>query len=108
MARAKDVGRPVEHYALQLADDALIAPPRILAGKPHDQSSNVRRDRWSTGRAPIGPAFGDQEAVPTEERRWRDHKRRPADARQQPACGAQKYPVGGPKRRPSDVAAQHG
>jgi len=94
--------------ALQLADDALIAPPRILAGKSHNQSSNVRRDRWSTGRSPIGPAFGYQEPVPTEEGRGRDHQRRTADARQQPACGGQEYPVGGPKRRPTDLAAQYG
>ena len=55
----------------------------------------------------MGAAFGYQEAVPTEERRRRDHKRRPADARQQPACGGQEYPVGGPKRRPPDLAAQY-
>jgi hypothetical protein len=29
-------GRDHDVKALQLADDALIAPPRVLAGKPHD------------------------------------------------------------------------
>jgi hypothetical protein len=27
---------------------------------------------------------------------------------QQPACGRQEHPVGGPKRRPPDLTAQHG
>src|SRR6478609_1317872 len=43
--------------AFHLADDPMITPPRILAGKPHDQRSNVGGDRWSTRRTHVGPAF---------------------------------------------------
>ena len=43
-------------HALQLADDARVAPPRVFAGQPHDQRSNARVDRRSTGRSGIGPA----------------------------------------------------
>jgi hypothetical protein len=46
---------------LQLADDTLIAPPRILPGKPHDQRSNLRRDGWSTRWTRIGPTLRDDE-----------------------------------------------
>jgi len=49
--RAKDLldRRRRDHDAetLQLTDDALIAPPRILARKSHDQRPNICRDRWS-------------------------------------------------------------
>ena len=93
--------------ALQLADDPLIAPPRILPGKPHNQCANVRWDRWSTGWSRIGPALGDQAPVPPEERRRRDDKHRPVDAGQQPACCRQEHPVGGPKRGTPDLPAKH-
>ena len=55
----------------------------------------------------MGPSLRDQEPVPPEERRRRDDKCRPIDARQQLACGRQEHPVSGPKRRLPDLAAQH-
>jgi hypothetical protein len=72
-------GRDHHADALQLADDPLIAPPRILPGKPHNQCADVCWDRWSTGWSRIGPAPGDQQPVPPEERRRRDDKHRPVD-----------------------------
>jgi len=62
-----DVGGRDHHAdALQLAHDPLVAPPRILPGKPHDQCTNVRRDRWSTLWSFIGAPVRDQEPVPPE------------------------------------------
>jgi hypothetical protein len=64
----------------QLANDTLMAPPRILACEPHDQHANVRADRRSTRRSRISPALRHQATLATQERRWRHEKQRPADA----------------------------
>ena len=44
--------------------------------------------------------------MPTQERRWRHEKQRPADARQASARSRQEQSVGRPKRRLPNVTAQ--
>jgi hypothetical protein len=91
----------------QLADDALVAPARILARESQDQLSDLAADRWPTNLTRICPAPRDQPAVPAKQCRWRDDKGPPARSRQQPAGGSEEDSIGGPQRRPGDLAAQH-
>ena len=46
--------------------------------------------------------------MPAHERVGRDEERTPALAREDPARGGQKRPVGGPKRGPRNLATQDG
>jgi hypothetical protein len=45
--------------------------------------------------------------MPAHQRVGRDEERTPARAREQPARGGQKRPVGEPKRGPRDLAPQY-
>ena len=96
----------VDSEAFQLAYDALIAPPRILPCEPHDQHANLRADRRSTRRSRISPSLRHQATMPTQERRWRHEKQRPADAWPASARSRQEQSVGRPKRCLPNVTAQ--
>ena len=54
----------------QFATDAEIAPPGVLPRQPQDQLAELRRERWTTGTAPLaegGPFVADQVAVPAQQ-----------------------------------------
>jgi hypothetical protein len=92
--------------ALQLAHNALIAPPRIFPCQANDQRSTLFGDRRTTRLPRVGPVLGHHPAVPTQECRRRDQKHRPIDTRQQLARRRQEPSIGRPKRRSTDVTTQ--
>jgi len=83
-----------EPKPLQLANDSLIAPARILPGQPQDQFAEFRVERWATGPLRICPTLGNQAPMPGQQRLRRDDQRRPPSARQQPARGREEETVG--------------
>jgi hypothetical protein len=87
-------GRHGEPKPLQLADDAWVAPARILPGQPQDQFAEFRVERWATGSLRICPTLGYQAPMPGQQRLRRDDQRRPPSAREQPARGREEEPVG--------------
>ena len=72
-----------------------------------DHSSHARVDRRSTARSGIGPTLRNQSSMKTQQCRRRDQEGTPRDARQQPTRSRQEQSVGRPKRRPTNLPAQH-
>ena len=87
--------------------DALVAPARVLAGKPDDQLLDVVRERGPShvgGR--VGPTPADHAPVPAQ--RLRLHQEhRPARPWEQPAERREQRPVGGLQPGPWMLATQH-
>ena len=100
-------GRDRNAQPAQLADDALVAPARILAGQAQHQLSDLAADRRPTDATGIGPAAAHQPPMPAKQRRRCDDKRPPARSRQQPAGGSKEDSIGRPQPRPSNLTAQH-
>src|SRR5215207_11763500 len=73
--------RYINTEALQLADDALIAPARVLMCQPNNQNPNVTADPRATRASDVGPPVRHQAAVPVQQRGRRNEKRGPFDAR---------------------------
>jgi hypothetical protein len=72
-------GRHPNAKPQQLAVDALVAPPRVLAGKPHDQPLHLVSDRRpSLAGGRVGPAPGHHAPMPAQQRLRRDQEHRPA------------------------------
>src|SRR5439155_2442273 len=92
----------------KLADDPLIAPPRILTRKPQHQLTNLLRDRRPARPPPrVRPPFPHKLAMPTKQRVRANEERRPARPAQQPASRGQEHPVGLLQPRPCDLPAQN-
>jgi hypothetical protein len=87
-------GGDCDAEAVQLTDDPLVAPTRILARQAQHQLAYIAADRRSTTPTAVGPPAGDEASVPAEERRRRDQKRPPARSRQQPTGSSQEDPIG--------------
>jgi hypothetical protein len=63
----------------QLPADALVAPPWVLGGQPHDQGLHLLGNRWPA--APlrwVAPASAHHAPVPSKQRLGRDHEDRPS------------------------------
>jgi len=67
----------------ELANDPQVAPPRILARQPHDDLPDLIADGRTT-QLGIGPPATHQIAMPTQDRRRRNHERRPSNSGKQP------------------------
>jgi hypothetical protein len=94
--------------ACDLADDPLVAPARVLAGKTKHQCTNLLRDRGPTRcLSGVRPAFPHKLAMPAKQRVWTNEERRPARPAQQPAGGSQEHPVALVQPRASDLAAKN-
>jgi hypothetical protein len=91
----------------QLALDAAVSPPWVLARQPQHQLAHTDR-RLRTARAPvrIRPTARDQLAVPAQQRRRRDEERRPRPPRQHPTERSQQSPISRPKLRTSHLALE--
>jgi hypothetical protein len=91
----------------QFADDAQVAPTRILAGEPQDQLAHLTADRRPTrGAMRIGPAPSDQPAMPGQERLRLHEEGVPGAARQNTAARRQEQAVVRPQPRPRDLTAK--
>jgi hypothetical protein len=90
----------------ELAVDPLVAPPRILASKPHDQLLRlVGYRRPSMGGGGVGPAPADHAPVPAQQRLGLHQEHRPARPWEQPAQRRKQRPVGGLQAGPWMLAA---
>jgi hypothetical protein len=58
---------------VQLADDPLVAPARILARQAKNQLTDLAAD-WGRPIRPVRPAARDETAVPTQQRRRRNEE----------------------------------
>jgi hypothetical protein len=101
-------GRHATAKAQQLAVDALVAPSRVLAGKPDDELLDVVRERRpSHAGARVGPAPANHAPVPAQQRLGLHQEHRPARPWQQPAERREQRSVGGLQPGPGVLAAQH-
>jgi hypothetical protein len=91
----------------KLADDPLIAPPRVLTCEAQHQPADLAADRRPADSTWIRPALRHQPPVPAKQRRRGDEKRPPTRSRQQPARGGEEDSILGPQLRPSDLTTQH-
>jgi hypothetical protein len=101
--------RHADAELLQLADDAEIAPPRVLTGQPADQRHRLagkKRTSWVAMR--VGPALLDQRAMPAEDRLGRDEERTPALPRHKTSQERDECTVGPGETRTADLAAKYG
>ena len=112
-ARAsKDVGhaalRDRDAELLQLADDAQIAPARVLPCQADDQLDRL----FGKGRPPwppvwVGPVPSDERPVPAQDRLGRDEERRPPSPGTSLAKSGDQRPVGPGEPGSADLAAEH-
>jgi hypothetical protein len=105
---ADRAGRHPPTEPQQLAVDPLVAPPRILVGKPHDQPLHLVGDRRPSlvgGR--VGPASGHHAPVPAQQRLGLHHEHRPPRTWEQAAQRRKQRAVGGLQAGPWLLAAQH-
>jgi hypothetical protein len=79
----------------QFADDAEVAPARVLLGQAADQLYRLVPKRRTTGAAVwVGPPSPDETAVPVEDRPWRDQKRAPSLSRHETGVEGDDGPIG--------------
>src|SRR5262245_64821803 len=69
--------------ALQLANDAQIAPPRILPREAKDRLANLTSNRRPTDSTGVGPTLRHQAPMPSQQRRRRDDEGPPLCPRQE-------------------------
>ena len=93
--------------AVQLADDPLIAPARVLARQAKDQRADLPADRRPTSANRINPAPGDEAPMPPQQRRWRDEEGSPARPRQQLTCRGKEDSIGRRQLRSTCLSAQY-
>jgi hypothetical protein len=80
---ADRAGRHLAAQAQQLAADPLVAPPRILAGKSHDQLLYlVGHRRSSHGHGRVGPPPTDHTPMPAQQGLGPHQELRPASPRE--------------------------
>jgi hypothetical protein len=92
----------------QLAVDALVAPPRVLAGKPHDQLLHLVGDRRAAvGGRRVGPAPTDHAPVPAQQGLRPHQEHRPTRPREQTAQRREQRTVFRLQAGPWMLAAQH-
>ena len=91
----------------QLPTDALVAPPWVLGGQPHDQALQLIGNRRSAaGPGWIGPMSAHHATVPSKQRLGCDHEDRPSGPGQEAAEGGKQRTVPGLEPRPWVLAAQ--
>ena len=108
------LAKPVAHRrcgdddakAFQFADDALIAPARVLTRQTEREQPDVAPNRTAAAPTCVRPALRDQPAMPSKQRRRRDEEGVPKVAREQSAGRAQEEPVDGPDDGPRRSAPQ--
>jgi hypothetical protein len=108
VAPAGSRGRHPNAKAQQLAVDPLVAPPRIVAGKPHDQLLHLpgyRRPSAAGGR--VGPAPGHQAPVPAQQRLGPHQEHRPSRPWKQTAQRSEQRTILGLQAGPWMLAALH-
>jgi hypothetical protein len=87
--------------------DALVARPRVLAGKANDQLLHLLGDRRSAGGGGrVGPVPADHAPMPAQQRLVPYQEHRPARRWEHPAQRRQQRTVGGLQARPRVLAAQ--
>src|SRR5918994_7566525 len=92
----------------QLAGDALIAPARVLACEPQHQLAQRTVRRRTTGLAlQVRPSPAHQRAMPTQQRRWRDHESVSAPVRKQSSQRSDERTIGRPKPRTRMLTSQN-
>src|SRR6266516_5881350 len=92
---------------VDLADDTLVAPARVLSSEAKDELADLTADRRATRLSGVRPAASNQTAVPAQQRRRRHKKRLPTRPRQQPTRGSEKDSVTRPQLRTTCLAAKH-
>ena len=90
----------------ELADDAQVAPTRILPRQPEDEFPNLPADGWTT-QLGVGPAATDQVAMPAQDRRGGDHQRRPSISGKHAGQQRQHRPIRGLEIHTVHLTAQH-
>jgi hypothetical protein len=95
----------------QLALNASVAPPWVLASQAQNQLPNLRCQPRPTEPSPAarvqGPLPTDKLAVPTEQRLGSDEERAPGWPGQPPAQRREQQSVRPPPTRFSDLALEH-
>jgi hypothetical protein len=92
----------------RLTAHPLVAPPRIVAGKPHDQLLHLpgyRRPSAAGGR--VGPAPGHQAPVPAQQRLGPHQEHRPSRPWKQTAQRSEQRTILGLQAGPWMLAALH-
>jgi hypothetical protein len=101
-------GRDPAAKPQQLPADALVAPPWVLGGQPHDHGLDLVGNRWSAAWPGwIGPMSAHHAAVPSKQRLGRDHEDRPSGPGQETTERRQQRTVVGLELRPWVLAAQN-
>jgi hypothetical protein len=89
----------------ELADDAPIAPTRVLAREPRNKRLKLGVElRATDAAAVVGPVTRQEPAMPAQQRLRANGKRRPRRSRQRPAQGSEQRPVGRARSRSSKLA----
>jgi hypothetical protein len=99
--------RAAAAHLQEFALDASVPPPRVLAGKMHDQLLALGALPGSTAwwsPSVQRPLPMDQLPVPAQQRLGADQEGPPGRARKHAAEGAQEQAVGRPEARPMDLA----
>lgn len=95
--------------ACQLTDDSPISPAWVLPRHPQDERPDRRVHPGAAGSAArVGPAAGDEVAMPGKQGLRRDEEGRPAPSRQQAAGRRQKDPISRSQIGSMNLAAQDG
>lgn len=92
---------------MQLADDPLIAPARVLTRESEQHRSDLAADRRSSAATGVRPAPGNKPPMPPKQCRWRDEERSPARPRQQLACCGKEDSIGHRQLGATRLSAQH-
>ena len=94
---------------LQLANEALITPPRVLPGQAADQIYGLWQQRGPP-RAPVrvGPVPSDQPAVPGQDGLRRDEERRPSRLGDHTGEQGDECSIRPGEARTRDLTAEHG
>jgi len=84
-----------------------VSPGRVLPRQPQHQIADLLADRRAARPARVGPLAGEQTAVPSQQRPWRNQPAAPQRGGQQPGHGRQDRAVGPVQVRPGHLAAEH-
>ena len=91
----------------ELTVDAAVAPVGVLLCQPQDKRGGARRNARPTGPAPrVGPALGDEVAVPAQQGCWLDEEASESSAGEHSCQSRQHRPVRRLQRRSVDLALQ--
>ena len=98
--------RDADAEVAQLANDAQIAPPRVLPRNTHHDVAHFFTNGRST-QLGIGPSAPHQLSMPAQQRGGRHHKRGPARPGKQPSQQRQHGPVRRREIRSTHLTTQH-